>query len=106
MVVDRSAVLAILQLEPEAERFARRIEEADARLISSVSVLEAGIVAETRKGERGAQVLDAFLHEAGLSIQAFDAEQVELAHDAYCRFGKGFHEAALSLGDCAAWALS
>lgn len=106
MVVDTSAVLAILQLESEAESFATLIEEASTRLISSVSVLEAGIITEVRKGKSGAQELDTFLHEAGLTVQAFDAEQADLARDAYRRFGKGRHEAALNLGDCAAYALA
>lgn len=106
MVVDTSAVLAILQLESEAESFATLIEEADTRLISSVSVLEAGIITEVRKGKSGAQELDTFLHEAGLTVQAFDAEQADLARDAYRRFGKGRHEAALNLGGCAAYALA
>lgn len=106
MVVDTSAVLAILQLEPEAERFARAIEEADTRRISSVSVLEAGVIAQARKGESGAHELDAFLHQADLAVDPFNAEQAALARDAYRRFGKGRHPAALNLGDCAAYALA
>lgn len=106
MVVDTSAVLAILQVEAEAESFAALIEEAETCLISSVSVLEAGIITEARKGKHGTRELDAFLHAARLTIQPFDAEQADLARDAYRRYGKGYHEAALNLGDCAAYALS
>jgi ribonuclease VapC len=106
MVVDTSAVLAILQLEPEAERFARLIERADVRRISSVSVLEAGVLVQVRKGESGALELDAFLQQAELVIEPFDAEQADLAREAYRRFGRGRHEAALNLGDCASYALA
>lgn len=106
MVIDTSAVLAVLQLEPEAESFAKLIEAAEVRRISAVSVLEAGIVAEARKGRPGAEELDAFLQQGGFVIEAFDAEQAEVAREAYRRFGKGRHEAALNLGDCAAYALA
>ncbi len=106
MVIDTSAVLAILQLEPEAESFAQRIDTADVRRISTVSILEAGIIVEARKGRVGAQELDAFLQQGGFVIEPFDAEQAEVARDAYRRFGKGRHEAALNLGDCASYALA
>jgi ribonuclease VapC len=106
MVVDTSAILAILQLEPEAESFASLLEDADVRLVSSVSVLEAGILVEARKGKAGARELDAFLLHAGLSIRPFDSEQAEVARDGFRRFGKGRHRAGLNLGDCASYALS
>jgi ribonuclease VapC len=106
MVVDTSAVPAILQLEPEAESFAQRIEAAEMRRISSVSILEAGIVVEARKGKVGAQELDAFVQQGGFVVEPFDAEQAEVARDAYRRFGKGRHAAALNLGDCASYALA
>jgi ribonuclease VapC len=106
MVVDTSALLAILQLEDEAEAFARRLEGAEARRVSTVSVLEAGIIVASRKGTAGEQELDTFLQQADLTIHAFDAEQVALARDASARFGKGRHAAALNLGDCASYALA
>lgn len=106
MVIDTSAVLAILQLEPEAESFAQRIDAAEVRRISSVAILEAGNVVEARKGRVGAQELDAFVQQGGFVIEPFDAEQAEVARDAYRRFGKGRHEAALNLGDCASYALA
>lgn len=106
MVVDTSAVLAILQLEPEVEQFAALIEGADRRLISAVSVLEAGIIVEVRKGEAGTRELDEFLRAADLSVEPFDVDQSSIARDAYRRFGKGRHEAALNFGDCAAYALA
>lgn len=106
MVVDTSAVLAILQLEPEAERFASLIEAAEINRISAVSVLEAGIIVEARKGERGTAEFDSFLHSAALIVHPFDSEQTLIARDAYRRFGKGRHQAALNLGDCASYALA
>jgi ribonuclease VapC len=106
MVIDTSAIMAILQLEPEAELFATLIEVSPVRLISSVSVLEAGIIAEARKGEAGAQELDALLAQARATISAFDLQQAEVAREAFRRFGKGRHSAALNFGDCAAYALS
>lgn len=106
MVIDTSAVLAILELEPEAERFAQMIEDADTRLISAVSVLEAGIITEARKGHQGADELDMFLQQADVTIYDFDAEQSAVARDAYRRFGKGSHDARLNFGDCATYALA
>lgn len=106
MVVDTSAIMAVLQLEPEADGFAHAIESDPVCLVSSVSVLEAGILAESRKGADGSRELDAFLRDADFEIVPFDAAQVEIARAAYARFGKGRHPAALNLGDCAAYALS
>jgi ribonuclease VapC len=106
MVVDTSAIVAILQMEPEAEAFARRIEAAPVRLVSAVSVVEAGILIEARKGEEGALALDAFLREADLQIVPFDAEQAALARLAWRRFGRGRHPAELNFGDCATYALA
>jgi ribonuclease VapC len=105
MVVDTSAVMAILQLEAEAQEFAALIDSASVRLISSVSP-GAGILAESRKGSAGAAALDAFLQQASLLTVAFDLAQSAAARDAFRRFGKGRHPAELNLGDCAAYALS
>ncbi len=106
MVVDTSAVLAILQLEPEAERFARALEQAAERLISAVSVLEAGIISVSRRGPAGARGLDSFIAIAELEVVPFDAEQAGIARDAFNRYGKGRHAASLNFGDCAAYALA
>ena len=106
MVVDTSAAMAILQREPEAEAFARAIEAAPTRLISAVSVLEAGMLVEARKREAGAVELDSFLLRAQLDVVPFDAEQAQVARLAFRRFGKGLHPAGLDFGDCAAYALA
>lgn len=106
MVVDTSAILAILQLESEAEDFARALEESTVRLVSPVSLLEAAIIVQSRKGMEGPRELDAFLSESRMEVVAFDAEQADIARHAYSTFGKGRHRAGLNLGDCAVYALS
>ena len=106
MVIDTSAVLVILQREPESERFAALIEADPIRLISAVSVLEAGMIAEVRKGEAGALELDNFILRGQLQTVPFDAEQASIARLAFRRFGKGRHPAGLNFGDCAAYALA
>ena len=106
MTLDTSAVLAILQDEPERAEFASLIENAADRLISAVSVLEAAMVLEGRRGLDAGADLDSFLRAASVRIVAFDEDQLSLARTAFRRFGKGRHAAALNLGDCAAYALA
>lgn len=106
MVVDTSAIMAILQREPEADAFAQALEQADVKLVSTVSVLEAGILARSRKGERGSGEVDALLATADLQPVAFDIEQAAVARAAFDRYGKGRHPAALNFGDCAVYALA
>lgn len=106
MVVDTSVIIAILESERDAKEFAEHINNAPVRLISAVSVLEAGMIAESRKGEAGAKDLDSLLQSAELRIVPFDEEQAAIARSAFRRFGKGRHSAGLNFGDCAAYALS
>lgn len=106
MVIDASAILAILQQEPEAPALARAIEADQDRLISAVSVLEAGMLAEARKEHAGAVELDHLMVRMQASVVAFDAEQAKIARLAFRRFGKGRHPAGLNFGDCAVYALS
>lgn len=106
MTLDTSAVLAILQDEPERIEFAWLIENASRRLISSVSVLEAVMVLEGRRGEDAGSDLDLFLRRASVETVAFDEEQLFVARSAFRRFGKGRHPAGLNFGDCAAYALA
>lgn len=106
MTLDTSAILAILQDEPERAEFLSLIERASRRLISTVSVLEAAMVLEGRKGEDAGADLDLFLHRASIEAVAFDEEQLLAARSAYRRFGKGRHAAGLNFGDCAAYALA
>ena len=106
MVIDTSALLAILLEEAEAEDFAQAIAGDPKRLVSAFSVLEAAVVLHSRKGPAGGRELDLLLHAASATIVSFDAEQSTLARAAYETFGKGRHPAALNLGDCCSYALS
>lgn len=106
MVIDASALLAILLGEPEAKEFARLIAGDPKRLVSALSALEAAIVIHSRKGPFGIRELDLLIHSAGATIVSFDADQVLLARSAYEKFGKGHHSAALNMGDCCSYALA
>lgn len=106
MVVDTSALIAILTDEPERQRFIEAIEAAETRLISAGTFVEASIVLEIRHGADGSRLLDLFLDRAGIEIVDVDAEQAREARRGFARFGKGRHPAGLNFGDCFAYALS
>ena len=106
MVIDTSAVIAILFGEPEAESFARALSDDPRRLMSAFNVLETGIVVETKKGESGGRELDLLLHRARIEIVSKNEDQVELARSAWRNYGKGNHPAGLNIGDCCAYALA
>ena len=107
MVIDTSALLAILFLEPEAERFARAIAGAARRLISAGTLLETGIVLQARHGDEGARDLDLLVLKLGVEVAPVTARQVGLARRAYRQDGKGQgHPAGLNFGDCFAYALA
>jgi ribonuclease VapC len=106
VVIDTSALLAILFAENDAERFEEAIAADSVRLISAATVLETAIVVETRLGEAGGREFDLLLHKADIDIVAVIVDQVDLARQAYRRFGKGRHSAGLNFGDCFSYALS
>ena len=106
MIVDTSAVLAILFREPDAERFARAITTAPSRRMSAATLLESSIVLESRSGPASGYELDAFLQEAGIALEPVTPEQAQAARRAWRRFGKGNHPAGLNFGDCFAYALA
>ena len=107
IVVDSSALIAILRREPEADRFLRVIAAADRCFLSAVSLLETSMVLAGRTGDRTAWAgLDALIARAGMEVVAQDADQARLAREAFLGFGKGRPPAALNLGDCAAYALA
>lgn len=107
IVLDSSAVIAILRREPEADDFLRIIAEAEACLLSAVSFLEASMVLAGRTGDATSWAeLDALLAQAGVEVVAQDAELAEGAREAFLRYGKGRHPASLNLGDCASYALA
>lgn len=106
MVIDTSALVAMLTDEPGAPDFEAAVEVDPVRLMSTASYLEAAIVIETRFGESGGRELDLWLHRAGVNLVAVDADQADAARAAYRRFGKGRHRAGLNYGDCFAYALA
>lgn len=106
MILDSSAILAVLFDEPEAEIFEEIIAGAEKVSLSCVSLLETGILMESRKGENGARELDYWLLKVDAEIIPFDREQADLARMAFKRFGKGRHPAGLNFGNCAVYALS
>ena len=106
MVIDTSALVAMLSDEPEAEAFERAVEADPVRLMSTASYLEAAIVIETRFGEPGGRELDLWIHRAGIELVAVNVDQAEIARSAYRRYGKGRSPAGLNYGDCFAYALS
>ena len=107
LVIDTSALIAIFRLEPEADSFLKAIVHAERRAMSALSVLEASMVMSEGGTDTAAfGPLDEFLLEAGVEIVAFDTAQARTAREAFLRFGKGRHKAALNLGDCASYALA
>ncbi len=107
IVVDSSALIAILRREPEADHFLQAIAEADGCMLSSVSLLETSMVLAGRTGDATAWAeLDVLIARAGMQVVAQDAELAEAARQAFLRYGKGRHSAALNLGDCASYALA
>jgi ribonuclease VapC len=106
MVIDSSALVAIFLAEPERQEYLQLISRDEVRLISAVNVFETGMVLESRRGEAVGRELDLFLPRMHLEVVPFDANQVVVARQAFRRFGKGQHRAALNFGDCFAYALA
>ena len=106
MVIDTSAIVAILQNEPEQDTFIEAIESADIRLVSAASFLEASIVILTRYGMDGMFYLDLFMAKAGIEISSVDSDQTNIARRAFREFGRGRHPAELNFGDCFSYALA
>jgi ribonuclease VapC len=106
MVLDTSAIAAILFDEPERAHFDKLIDAEDVRLVSAVTRVEATFVVEGRKREPGRIRLERFLTLTQATIEPVTIEQADLACEAFRRFGKGRHPAALNIGDCFAYALA
>ena len=106
MIVDTSAVLAILFDEPDADRYARAIAEAPRCRMSVAGFLEVAIVLESRAGPDAAHELDRFLERASIELAPVTADHAQTARRAWRRFGKGNHPAGLNFGDCFAYALA
>ena len=106
MVVDTSALMAILQDEPERRAFNEAIEAAESCAMSTASFLETSMIVESRYGPDGTRDLDLFISKARITLASVDADQAYVARDAFRRYGKGRHPAGLNFGDCFAYALA
>ncbi|WP_022684292.1 type II toxin-antitoxin system VapC family toxin [Sphingobium bisphenolivorans] len=106
MILDTSALVAILYREPEAEAFVQAIHNADACRISVANHLELSMVIENQLGAEGMRQAEAFFRRAGIMIEPVTVEHGELARQAFLDFGKGRHKAGLNFGDCFAYALA
>ena len=106
MVIDTSALIAILLGEPETEFFVRVLADDPKKMISAFNALESAIVIEAKKGEAGGRELDLLMHRARIETIPLNGDQVELALTAWRKYGKGNHPAGLNIGDCCAYALA
>ena len=106
MILDTSALLAVLFREPEAPHYARLIHDADRCLISAGSYLELSIVIERQAEPEADRQCEMFFRRAGIVIEPFTVEQAHIARQAFHDFGKGRHPAGLNFGDCFAYALA
>ncbi len=106
MVLDTSALLAVLFDEPGAEGLEAAIESDPVRIISAATLLETSIVVEARLGEAGGRELDLLIHKAAIETVPVTADQVEIARHGFRMFGKGRHAAGLNFGDCFSYALA
>lgn len=106
MIVDTSALLAILYQEEDAGVYAQALVDAQASRMSAANFLEAAINIDARGDLEASRQLDNFVQRAGIEIADVTVEQVQVARQAYLDFGKGRHKAALNFGDCFAYALA
>lgn len=106
IVVDTSALMAILLDEPEKLRFRDILANAPRKAISAVSMLEAGILMTARRGDDGRAALSDLVDRADIEVVPFDHAQCQLALAAFESYGKGRHAARLNMGDCASYALA
>jgi ribonuclease VapC len=106
VIVDTSALLAVLFGERDAENYARAISEAEICRISAATFVEVSVVVESQTGDAGSRQWDSFFRTAGISIEPVTEEQAHAARQAWSDFGKGRHPAGLNFGDCFSYALA
>ncbi len=106
MIVDSSAILAILFNEPDAAAYATEIANASSCRISAANYVEAAVVVESQSPNGGGRQFDTFMRRAGITIASVTEEHALLARQAYADFGKGRHPARLNFGDCFSYALA
>jgi ribonuclease VapC len=106
MVIDTSALIAVLQKEPEAARLILALENEPTKRISTATLVETSIVMQARYGDYGEREVDLLVQRARIDVISVTSDHAELARSAFRRFGKGRHVAGLNFGDCFAYALS
>jgi ribonuclease VapC len=104
MILDSSAVIAVLREELGHERIAGKLDSAEVLAIGAPTVFETGMVTIGRFGEEGRALLSRFLEEWEVTVVPFDARHWRVAIDAFGRYGKGRHPAGLNYGDCMTYA--
>jgi ribonuclease VapC len=106
MVIDTSALLAILQDEPERRAFNEAIGATETRSMSTATFVETSIVIESRYGPEGLRDFDSLIAKAAIELVPVDVDQARIARTAFSQFGKGRHPAGLNYGDCFSYALA
>ena len=106
MVVDTSAIVAILEQEDDAQQFSAAIAAAPTKLVSAAAVVEIGVVMLSRRGEAGDKDVDRVIRESQREIVPLTEAHARLARQGFARFGKGRHPARLNFGDCFSYALA
>ena len=106
MILDTSAIIAILENEASAPLLIAALEGAEIRRVSAATLVEAGIILHARFGDHGERELDLFVQRAHVQIIPVTEQHAELARSAYRRFGKGRSAAGLNFGDCFSYALA
>ncbi|MCK6572705.1 type II toxin-antitoxin system VapC family toxin [Myxococcota bacterium] len=106
MVLDTSALVAILEQEKDADAYSDAIAAAATCLVSAATVVETGMVIFSRRGERGARMVDELLQASHVAVIPVTEDHARLAREGFARFGKGRHAASLNFGDCFSYALA
>jgi ribonuclease VapC len=106
MIIDTSAIIAVLFNEDDAKSYADAIAQSDSRRMSAATFVETAIVIETQTKTTGSRQLDAFLRRADIAIEPVTEEHAHIARQAFSDFGKGRHPAGLNYGDCFSYALA
>jgi ribonuclease VapC len=106
VIIDSSALIAILYSEPEGRDFQNKVAQASQPMMSTASFLESAIVADRAQDKGYGQVLDLLVDALGIEMMPVTMEQARVAREAFRTYGKGAHPAALNFGDCFAYALA
>jgi ribonuclease VapC len=106
MIIDTSALIAILFNEADADLYANALASSEHRLMSAANYLESGIIVDRQRGAAAGRQLDSLILRAEVKVESVTKEQADIARQAYLDFGKGAHPAGLNFGDCFSYALA